>query len=50
MAVVEACYLYNLEKHPLRPSIRIAANRLLTTDEIERAFNVIESVSSNLIQ
>ncbi|XP_005186549.2 serine palmitoyltransferase 1 [Musca domestica] len=50
VAVVEACYLYNLEKHPLRPSIRIASNRLLTTDEIEHAFNVIESVSSNLIQ
>ncbi|XP_073848740.1 serine palmitoyltransferase subunit I [Musca autumnalis] len=50
VAVIEACYLYNLEKQCIRPSIRIASNRLLSSNEIEHAFDIIESVSSNLIQ
>lgn len=49
IAVVQASYLHNMEKHPVRPSIRITTNRLLTEQEIDDAFKVIEEVSKELL-
>lgn len=49
IAVVQACYLHNMEKHPIRHSLRITSNRLLTEREIDDAFNTIEEVSKELL-
>ncbi|XP_039484229.1 serine palmitoyltransferase 1 [Drosophila santomea] len=49
VAVVQAAYLQNRERQPVRPSIRIAVNRLLESAEIDSAFEVIESVSSSVL-
>lgn len=49
VAVVQAAYLQNRERQPVRPSIRIAVNRLLEETDINAAFEVIESVSSALL-
>jgi len=49
VAVVQAAYLQNRERQPVRPSIRIAVNRLLESSEIDNAFEVIESVSSSVL-
>ncbi|TDG41287.1 hypothetical protein AWZ03_012284 [Drosophila navojoa] len=45
VAVVEAAYLRNREHKPIRPSLRIAVNRLLTDKDIREIFDVIEAVS-----
>lgn len=50
VVVIEACYLHNLEKHPVRPSIRITSNRLLSTVDIDNAFRVIEEVTKEAVQ
>lgn len=47
---MEACYLNNLEKHAVRPSLRITSNRLLSAEEIDSAFKVIEEVSSDVLK
>ncbi|KAM7345178.1 serine palmitoyltransferase subunit I isoform 1-T2 [Cochliomyia hominivorax] len=49
IAVVQACYLHNIEKHPIRHSIRITTNRLLSKQEIEGAFNIIEEISKEIL-
>lgn len=49
VAVIEARYLNNLEKHAVRQSIRITVNRLLTDADIKHAFDVIESVSNEVL-
>ncbi|XP_065368554.1 serine palmitoyltransferase 1 [Calliphora vicina] len=49
IAVVQACYLHNMEKHPIRHSLRITTNRLLSKREIEDAFNTIEEVSKKIL-
>ncbi|KAH8369534.1 hypothetical protein KR093_000025 [Drosophila rubida] len=49
VAVIEAAYLQDKEHKPVRPSLRIAVNRLLTTDEVLTAFKIIESVSSEVL-
>ncbi|XP_034654085.1 serine palmitoyltransferase 1 [Drosophila subobscura] len=49
VAVVEAAYLQDREHKPVRPSIRIAVNRLLEESEIAAAFEIIESVSSAVL-
>ncbi|SPP73408.1 serine palmitoyltransferase 1 [Drosophila guanche] len=49
VAVVEAAYLQDREHKPVRPSIRIAVNRLLEESEIAAAFDIIESVSSAVL-
>uniref|UniRef100_A0A1A9WIQ0 Serine palmitoyltransferase 1 n=1 Tax=Glossina brevipalpis TaxID=37001 RepID=A0A1A9WIQ0_9MUSC len=49
VAVIEATYLYNIEKQPIRPSLRITANRLLTLSDINEAFEVIEDVTKNML-
>ncbi|KAI9582976.1 hypothetical protein GQX74_012193 [Glossina fuscipes] len=49
IAVIEACYLYNIEKQPVRPSLRVTANRLLTLADINDAFEVIEDVTKELL-
>ncbi|XP_023167349.2 serine palmitoyltransferase 1 [Drosophila hydei] len=46
VAVVEAAYLRNRERKPIRPSLRIAVSRLLEDSDISKAFDVIEAVSS----
>ncbi|KAH8253467.1 hypothetical protein KR032_005662 [Drosophila birchii] len=49
VAVVQAAYLKDREHQPVRPSIRIAVNRLLEETDINAAFETIESVSSALL-
>ncbi|XP_017148934.1 serine palmitoyltransferase 1 [Drosophila miranda] len=49
VAVVEAAYLQNREHKPVRPSIRVAVNRLLEEAEISAAFEIIENVSSAVL-
>lgn len=49
IAVIEACYLYNIEKQPVRPSLRVTANRLLTLADINDAFEIIEDVTKELL-
>ncbi|XP_011191637.1 serine palmitoyltransferase 1 [Zeugodacus cucurbitae] len=49
VAVIEARYLNNLEKHAVRQSIRITVNRLLTDADIKHAFDIIESVSNEVL-
>ncbi|EDW02122.1 serine palmitoyltransferase 1 [Drosophila grimshawi] len=49
VAVVEAAYLQNREHKPVRPSLRIAVNRLLDESDILSAFNIIEDVSSSVL-
>uniref|UniRef100_A0A1L8EBN7 Serine palmitoyltransferase 1 n=1 Tax=Haematobia irritans TaxID=7368 RepID=A0A1L8EBN7_HAEIR len=49
VAVVEASYLHNLEKHVVRPSIRITANRLLDDGLISKAFDIIEIASKEIL-
>lgn len=49
VAVVKAEYLDKVEKFCPRPSIRIAVNRLLTPEDINSAFDVIEEVSKTVL-
>ncbi|KAH8325198.1 hypothetical protein KR074_009555 [Drosophila pseudoananassae] len=49
VAIVQAAYLQNRERVPVRPSIRIAVNRLLDDADISTAFEVIEKVSNSLL-
>ncbi|XP_017469677.1 PREDICTED: serine palmitoyltransferase 1 isoform X1 [Rhagoletis zephyria] len=49
VAVIESRYLENLEKHTIRHSIRITVNRLLTDNDINHAFDVIESVTNEVL-
>ncbi|KAI8037628.1 serine palmitoyltransferase 1 [Drosophila gunungcola] len=49
VAIVQAAYLQNRERQPVRPSIRIAVNRLLEDADIATAFEVIESVSNAVL-
>ncbi|KAH8354022.1 hypothetical protein KR067_012120 [Drosophila pandora] len=49
VAIVQAAYLQNRERVPVRPSIRIAVNRLLDDADITSAFEVIEKVSQSLL-
>lgn len=49
LAIVNATYLENIEKHCPAPSIRVIANRLLTNDDIQFAFDTIERVSSEVL-
>ncbi|XP_067626375.1 serine palmitoyltransferase 1 isoform X2 [Eurosta solidaginis] len=49
VAVIETRYLEHLEKHPMRNSLRITVNRLLTATEIKHAFDVIESVANKVL-
>ncbi|EDW61038.1 serine palmitoyltransferase 1 [Drosophila virilis] len=49
VAVVPAAYLQNRERQPIRPSLRIAVNRLLEDADISTAFEIIESVSSSVL-
>ncbi|KAH8279145.1 hypothetical protein KR026_002487 [Drosophila bipectinata] len=49
VAVVQAAYLQNRERVPVRPSIRIAVNRLLDDADISTAFEVIEKVANSLL-
>lgn len=44
LAIVPATYL-PIEKNPPRPSLRVTVNRLLTDDEITKAFNVLQKAS-----
>lgn len=48
VAIVKAEYLDKIEKFCPRASIRIAVNRLLTTEDITSAFDTIEQVCSNI--
>lgn len=49
IAVIESRYLENLEKQPIRYSIRITVNRLLIDNDIKHAFDVIESVANEVL-
>ncbi|XP_017092551.2 serine palmitoyltransferase 1 [Drosophila bipectinata] len=49
VAIVQAAYLQNRERVPVRPSIRIAVNRLLDDADISTAFEVIEKVANSLL-
>ncbi|KAL7736374.1 hypothetical protein ACLKA6_014841 [Drosophila palustris] len=49
VAVVEAAYLQNRERKPVRPSLRIAVSRLLDEADILSAFKIIEAVSSEVL-
>ncbi|XP_034478984.1 serine palmitoyltransferase 1 [Drosophila innubila] len=49
VAVVEAAYLQNRERKPVRPSLRIAVSRLLDEADILSAYKIIESVSSAVL-
>ncbi|EDW74422.1 uncharacterized protein Dwil_GK21908, isoform B [Drosophila willistoni] len=49
VAVVQAAYLQNRERKPVRPSLRIAINRHLDEADIATAFEIIESVSSAVL-
>lgn len=44
LAIVPSTYL-PIEKNPPRPSLRVTVNRLLTDDEITKAFNVLQKAS-----
>lgn len=44
LAVTPSAYL-PIEKFSRKPSLRITVNRLLTDDEISRAFNIIQKAS-----
>lgn len=46
VAVIEASYLHNIERQPIRPSLRVTVNRLLLPEDIELAFRVLEEASS----
>lgn len=46
---MQAAYLQNRERVPVRPSIRLAVNRLLDDADISSAFEVIENVSKSLL-
>ncbi|XP_031623394.1 serine palmitoyltransferase 1 [Contarinia nasturtii] len=49
LAIVNATYLENAEKYCPEPSLRVIANRLLTNDDIQFAFDTIERVSSEVL-
>ena len=49
LAVVVACYLQNIERKPVRPSIRITVNRLLNDSDIDEAFATIERVANKIV-
>ncbi|XP_030375354.1 serine palmitoyltransferase 1 [Scaptodrosophila lebanonensis] len=49
VAVVEAAYLQNIERKPVRPSLRIAVSRLLDEADVVRAYDIIESVSNEVL-
>lgn len=49
VAVVEAAYLQNRERKPVRPSLRIAISRLLSDAEIQTAYETIETVSKEVL-
>lgn len=49
LAVVNAEYLVDREHKCPRSSIRVTSNRLLTNDDIEFAFNTLETVSNRIL-
>ncbi|ALC42120.1 Spt-I [Drosophila busckii] len=49
VAVVDAAYLQNRERKPVRPSLRIAVNRLLDETDIKAAFDTIEKISTEVL-
>ncbi|XP_037954504.1 serine palmitoyltransferase 1 [Teleopsis dalmanni] len=49
IAVIEACYLYPYEKYQVRPSLRVTVNRLLTEEEIDKAFDVIQNAANKML-
>lgn len=49
VAVVEAAYLQNRERIPVRPSLRIAVSRLLDEADVMAAYKIIETVSSEVL-
>lgn len=44
LAVIPSAYL-PIEKTPPKPSLRITVNRLITDDEIKKAFNILQKAS-----
>lgn len=44
LAIVPCSYL-PVEKFPQRPSLRVNVNRLLTEEEISKAFNILQRAS-----
>ncbi|KAH8413709.1 hypothetical protein KR222_004353 [Zaprionus bogoriensis] len=49
VAIVEAAYLQNRERKPVRPSVRIAVSRLLSEADIRSAYEAIEEESKKLL-
>ncbi|KAH8372587.1 hypothetical protein KR009_000147 [Drosophila setifemur] len=49
VALVQAAYLQNRERVPVRPSLRIAVNLLLRESDITTAFDIIEGASNGLL-
>lgn len=47
LAIVPSSYL-PIEKFPVLPSLRVTVNRLLTADEISKAFNILQRASLEL--
>lgn len=47
--MIEACYLRNIERCRIRPSLRVTANRLLLPEDIELAFKMLENISMSIL-
>lgn len=50
IALIEAHNLEALEKFPRRPSLRVTSNLLLTDEDLNEAFQVIENVSKDILE
>jgi serine palmitoyltransferase len=48
LAIVPAEYL-TTEKFPPKPSLRVTVNRLMDSDEIDEAFEILEKASRAII-
>lgn len=49
LAVIAAEYLEHMEKHCPRPSIRLTVNRLLTDDDIDDAFRILQQAARKVL-
>jgi serine palmitoyltransferase len=49
LALITSEYLEDIEKRCPRPSIRMTVNRLLTDDDIERAFKILENAARKVL-
>ena len=49
LALITAEYLEDIEKRCPRPSIRMTVNRLLTDDDIDKAFAILENAAQKVL-